>query len=94
VKTDEGEFLRAKTVRILRSGTRNSWIEIVLDEGRNRQIRRMLKPLGAEVLRLVRVAIGPLSLGQLPKGGVRQLTTGEKQALDQAMGNGAGSDRG
>jgi 23S rRNA pseudouridine2605 synthase len=46
----------------------------------------MLKPLGAEVLRLVRVAIGPLSLGQLPKGGVRQLTTGEKQALDQAMG--------
>ena len=94
VKTDDGEFLRAKTVRILRSGTRNSWLEIVLDEGRNRQIRRMLKPLGVEVLRLVRVAIGPLSLGQLPKGGVRQLTTGEKQALDQAMGNGAGSDRG
>ena len=92
VKAEDGEFLRAKTVRILRSGTRNSWLEIVLDEGRNRQIRRMLKALGVEVLRLVRVAIGPLRLGQLPKGGVRQLTAGEKQALDQAMHDGARSD--
>ena len=83
--TEDGEFLRAKSVRILRGGARNSWLEIVLDEGRNRQIRRMLNSLGIEVLRLVRVAIGPLLLGQLSKGSVRSLTAGEKQALDRAM---------
>jgi len=88
VKTEDGDFLRAKSVRILRGGARNTWIEIVLDEGRNRHIRRMLKHLGIEVLRLVRVAIGPLLLGQLPKGGVRTLTVGEKHALDQAMQDG------
>ena len=81
VKTEDGEFLRAKRVCVLRGGARNSWLEIVLDEGRNRHIRRMLKPLGVEVLRLVRVAIGPLRLGQLPKGCVRPLTVdGEASA--------------
>jgi 23S rRNA pseudouridine2605 synthase len=57
----------------------------VLDEGRNRHIRRMLEQFNIAVLRLVRVAIGPLLLGQLPKGGVRALTAAEKQAIDRAM---------
>jgi 23S rRNA pseudouridine2605 synthase len=74
-----------KSVSILRQGERNSWIEIVLDEGKNRQIRRMLEHLGIEVLRLVRVAIGPLTLGDLPKGATRTLKPEEKQALDRAM---------
>ncbi len=85
VKTVDGDFLCARNARILRFGERNTWLEIVLDEGRNRHIRRMLKELGVEVLRLVRVAVGPLLLGQLPKGGVRSLTNMEKRALDQAM---------
>jgi 23S rRNA pseudouridine2605 synthase len=85
VKTEDGDFLRARRVRILRGGAHNTWLEIVLDEGKNRHIRRMLKHLGVEVLRLVRVAIGPLLLGQLPKGGVRPLTVGEKRALDRAV---------
>jgi 23S rRNA pseudouridine2605 synthase len=85
VNTEEGDVLRAKRVRILRRGERNSWLEMVLDEGRNRHIRRMLERFEVEVLRLVRVAVGPLILGQLPKGSVRPLTAAEKEALDQAM---------
>jgi 23S rRNA pseudouridine2605 synthase len=81
----DGEWLRVKRARILRHGERNSWIEIVLDEGKNRQIRRMLEHLQVEVLRLVRVAIGPLTLGDLPKGATRALQPSEKQALDRAM---------
>jgi len=81
----DGELLRAKRVRVLRTGERNSWLEIVLDEGKNRQIRRMHGELGIGVLRLVRVAIGPLPLGHLGKGKFRTLAASEKLALDEAM---------
>jgi 23S rRNA pseudouridine2605 synthase len=82
---DSGELLRAKSVEILREGERNAWLTIVLGEGKNRQIRRMLTQVGAEVLRLVRVAIGPLQLGDLAKGSTRRLTPAEKTALGRAM---------
>jgi 23S rRNA pseudouridine2605 synthase len=81
----EGEFLRAQDVRIIRSGQKNCWLEIELDEGKNRQIRRMLNAYGVEVLRLVRVAIGPLRLGKLAKGTYRLVTREEKLALDEAL---------
>ena len=83
--TTGGERLRAKAGRVLRGGEKNTWLEIVLDEGKNRHIRRMLAAVGIEVLRLVRVAIGPLMLGDLPKGTSRPLTNNEKRALDTAM---------
>jgi 23S rRNA pseudouridine2605 synthase len=85
VTTDDGEFLSVKRASIVRHGERNSWLEIVLDEGRNRQIRRIFEHLDIEVLRLIRVAIGPLTLGNLPKGTTRALTLEEKQAMDRAM---------
>src|SRR6266446_2533069 len=86
IRTSDEEFLRVKNARVLRHGERHSWLEIVLDEGKNRHIRRMLAELKIEVLRLVRVAIGPLTLGDLPKGATRALEQEEKQALDRAMG--------
>jgi len=91
VRTKEGESLRVKHASLLRQGDRNSWLEMILDEGKNRHIRRMLETLGIEVLRLVRVAIGPLLLGNLPKSAVRALTSAEKQSLDRAMCHGNGT---
>lgn len=85
VNTENGEFLSVKAAGILRQGKRNTWLEIVLDEGKNRHIRRLLEPFGIEVLRLVRVGIGPLTLGDLPKGAARPLTNTEKLALDDGM---------
>jgi 23S rRNA pseudouridine2605 synthase len=76
-----GDLLVAKNATILRRGKRNSWLEIVLDEGKNRHIRRMLSELGIEVLRLVRVSIGTVVLGDLPKGKWRPLTDQEKETL-------------
>ena len=79
------EVLRAKQARRLRAGQKNCWLEIVLDEGKNRQIRRMMEGMGVEVLRLVRVAIGPLQLGELAKGSYRVLSEDEKRMLDRAV---------
>jgi 23S rRNA pseudouridine2605 synthase len=76
-----GERLKARSARCLRSGTKNAWLEIVLDEGRNRQIRRLLEALDVSVLRLVRVAIGSLTLGALGKGQWRMLTQNEMDSL-------------
>jgi 23S rRNA pseudouridine2605 synthase len=80
---DGTDFLRVARVRELRRGDRNSWLEIVLHEGKNRQIRRMLETLGIEVLRLVRVAIGGLELGDLAKGESRKLSVAEKASVER-----------
>ena len=80
-----GDLLRVKEARVLRAGSKNSWLEITLDEGKNRQIRRLLEAFGMQVLRLVRVSIGPLELGDLKKGTVRPLTKREKRLVEKAL---------
>ena len=79
--TVDGEHLAVKSARLLRAGGRNAWLEIVLDEGRNRHIRRLLAHFGVPVVRLVRVAVGALTLGALPKGEWRLLTEHEIASL-------------
>lgn len=78
---EHGERLAAKRVMMLRAGEKNAWLEIVLDEGRNRHIRRLLEAHDIRVLRLIRVAIGPLVLGELAKGQWRHLDANEVKAL-------------
>jgi 23S rRNA pseudouridine2605 synthase len=85
LERNRDEHLRAKGARLLRHGDKNSWMEITLDEGKNRQIRRLLETQGVRVLRLVRVSIGPLELGDLKKGSVRRLMADEKKAIDRAL---------
>jgi 23S rRNA pseudouridine2605 synthase len=77
----QGERLAVQSARTLRTGEKNAWLEIVLDEGRNRHIRRLLESADVSVLRLVRVAVGPLSLGKLAKGQWRMLTEKEMDAF-------------
>ncbi|MBB5034886.1 pseudouridine synthase [Prosthecobacter vanneervenii] len=72
-----GGHLSAKAVKILRAGEKNMWLEVILDEGRNRHIRRLLEAFNIEVLRLMRVKIGTLELGSLPKGKWRELSKNE-----------------
>jgi 23S rRNA pseudouridine2605 synthase len=83
---DAGEHLAAHSVQVLQQGGRNAWLEVVLDEGRNRHIRRLLKVLGFDVLRLMRVAIGPVQLGTLGKGQWRELDAVELNALRAPCG--------
>jgi 23S rRNA pseudouridine2605 synthase len=78
---EDGEWLAAKRVTLLRTGGKNAWLEIVLDEGRNRQIRRLLAAHDIGVLRLIRVQVGALTMGGLPKGGWRLLDEAEVAAL-------------
>ncbi len=78
---DRGEHLAARRVDLLRAGEKNAWLEVVLDEGRNRHIRRLMDALDFAVLRLVRVAIGAVALGELPKGQWRHLSLDEVAAL-------------
>jgi len=80
--SDGGDLLKARQAKLLRAGEKNAWLEVVLDEGRNRHIRRLLAALGFDVLRLIRVAIGPLPLGELAKGQWRRLSVEEVQSLD------------
>jgi 23S rRNA pseudouridine2605 synthase len=81
-------FDQAKHVRIKSRQKNSTVLEMVLDEGRNREIRRLLARIGHKVQRLTRIAVGPVRLGDLPSGAVRLLTKQEISALRQAIATG------
>lgn len=84
--SDRGERLVARSVDVVGGGERNAWLEVRLDAGKNRQIRRMCAACGHDVLRLIRIAVGDLLLGELPKGTWRRLTEAEIAELGATTG--------
>ncbi|MCK6527767.1 rRNA pseudouridine synthase [Myxococcota bacterium] len=84
---------RPAPTRIVGYRTRATWVEVVLTEGRNRQVRRMCAAVGYQVVKLRRVAIGSLSLGPLPCRAWRFLSPDEVAALyREALGRDPGED--
>jgi pseudouridine synthase len=78
-------FAHVKHVRIKSRRKRSTILEMVLDEGRNREVRRLLARVGHKVQRLKRVAVGPVRLGELPTGAVRTLSKKEIESLQRAV---------
>jgi 23S rRNA pseudouridine2605 synthase len=76
--------VRARAVKRLKSQGESTWLQIVLSEGKNREVRRMLARLGHKVLRLRRTAIGPVRLSRLPAGRSRPLRREELDRLRRA----------
>lgn len=80
VELRDGPTRPADVTRLRESGGKTVF-EITITEGRNRQVRRMVEALGAKVLKLVRVAIGPLRIGEMQIGSVRELSADEVRRL-------------
>ena len=86
VVLNDGPTQPAQVTRV-RDSAKYSFIEITIHEGRNRQIRRMMEAIGSKVLKLIRIAIGALRIGDLPIGQYRELTPAEVNLLASAAGS-------
>ena len=82
----EDGFTWPAEVTVLRQESGSTWLRFVIHEGRKRQLRRMCKAVGHPVQRLIRVRIGPLTLGDLMPGQYRSLTNEEQTLLKEAVG--------
>lgn len=80
----EGEKLKAEEVRVLKSASGHSHVELTMREGKNREVRRLFESQGLTVEKLQRTQIGPVKLGELPKGKWRTLTASEIKSLISA----------
>ena len=81
IEMKRGDFARPESVRRTEDRGKYTWLEIVLTEGKNREVRRMIEAVGFKVLKLVRTRIGPLTLEGLEVGKWRELRRGEVAAL-------------
>jgi pseudouridine synthase len=81
IEMKRGDFARPESVRRLEDRGKYTWLEIVLTEGKNREVRRMVEAVGFKVLKLVRTRIGPLTLEGIEVGQWRELTRAEVSAL-------------
>ncbi len=84
IQMKRGDWARPESVRRVEDRGKHTWLEVVLTEGKNREVRRMIEAAGFKVLKLVRTRIGPLTLQGLQPGMYRQLTPGEVLALRKA----------
>lgn len=85
VKLDDGPA-KPEKAEIVKRSPQGLWVELVLREGRKREVRRMCQAVGWKVQRLIRVAYGPVRLGNLPEGHYRALCAEELRLLRQAVG--------
>jgi 23S rRNA pseudouridine2605 synthase len=79
---DAGELLRATAVKVRKLSGRESHLFVTLQEGKNRELRRLFKAVGHEVSKLKRIGFGPIVLGELESGKYRELNAAEWQALE------------
>jgi len=77
----DGEKIQPAKIKIIKKNPNNSWIQIIITEGKNRQVRHMMEAVGHEVLKLRRVAVGALQLGELKVGKYRLLSPKEERQL-------------
>ena len=85
IHLEEGITAPAR-VRIVEKLRKNAWVEIEIHEGRKREVRRMFEALGYFVEKLIRIRVGTVGLGSLPRGALRPLSQGEVTALKRAVG--------
>ena len=86
-RLEDGYFKPISLKILKRSKTgRNTYVQIVIDVGRNRIVRRFFDRLKHPVLKLKRISIGPIRLGDLPRGSYRELTLEEIKKLKEALG--------
>jgi 23S rRNA pseudouridine2605 synthase len=81
VRMARGDWARPRSVRRVEDRGKYTRLEVVLQEGKNREVRRMMEVVGFKVLKLVRTGIGPLTIGGLEIGKFRPLTAAEVAAL-------------
>jgi len=81
IRMKRGDLARPRSVRRIEDRGKYTWLELVMTEGKNREVRRMIEAVGLRVLKLVRTGIGPLTLDGLEIGKWRRLTPSEVAAL-------------
>jgi 23S rRNA pseudouridine2605 synthase len=82
----EGKF-RVRSVKSIKKVGQSTWLEVIISEGHNRELRRLFARVGHKVLKLIRISFGPIRLGKLKMGEFRDLSLPELEALHGIIAN-------